>query len=33
MSKSNISRNEQEIFWSEQYAEDYIKKMLNLIQV
>ena len=26
MSKSNISRNEQEIFWSEQYAEDYIKK-------
>ena len=26
MSKSNILRNEQEIFWSEQYAEDYIKK-------
>jgi spore coat polysaccharide biosynthesis protein SpsF len=26
MSKSNTSRNDQEIFWSEQYAEDYIKK-------
>ena len=26
MSKSNISRNDQEVFWSEQYAEDYIKK-------
>jgi hypothetical protein len=24
--KNNISRNDQEIFWSEQYAEDYIKK-------
>lgn len=24
--KNDISRNEQEIFWSEQYAEDYIKK-------
>jgi spore coat polysaccharide biosynthesis protein SpsF len=24
--KNSISRNEQEIFWSEQYAEDYIKK-------
>ena len=26
MSKSNKSRNDQEVFWSEQYAEDYIKK-------
>ena len=26
MSKSDIPRNDQEIFWSEQYAEDYIKK-------
>jgi pseudaminic acid biosynthesis-associated methylase len=26
MHKNNLSRNEQEVFWSEQYAEDYIKK-------